>query len=134
MRHVRNKLKFILIDTAGILLIILSGLTGWLPGPGGIPLLIAGLGLLSINHEWAKRWLLSVKKHGLSFTDKLFNGSPRTTILVDAIGILFITVAVIIVMTFTRNIAKTAAIWLLSVALVLLLGNRQRLKNFIKKR
>jgi hypothetical protein len=46
----------IAIDAAGYLLILLGLASGWLPGPGGIPLILGGLGLLSINNAWAKRW------------------------------------------------------------------------------
>lgn len=134
MQTAGRKLKAILIDILGILLIILAGLTGWLPGPGGIPLLIAGLALLSINHEWAKRWLLAVKENGLKISDKLFSGSPRMTFFIDVAGIAIIALAVFIVFYFTQNIAKTASIWLVIVALVLLLGNRGRLKKLKKKK
>ncbi len=134
MKHLSKTIKFILIDAAGVLLIILAGLTGWLPGPGGIPLLIAGLALLSINHDWAERWLVTVKKHGINISDKLFNGSKKTKIIIDVVSVLFICIAVLLVATFTRNLAKSAAIWLVIIALVLLLGNRQRLKKLLKKR
>ena len=45
----------------GFALIIAAPLTGWLPGPGGIPLFLAGLAVLSSEFLWAKsvnRWLL----------------------------------------------------------------------------
>lgn len=37
--------------------IILAGLTGWLPGPGGIPLALLGLAVLASEFHWAKRIL-----------------------------------------------------------------------------
>lgn len=134
MKNFSNKLKTILIDIAGILLIILAGLTGWLPGPGGIPLLIAGLSLLSINHDWAHRWLMLVKEHGLKISDKLFNGSKKMTIAVDIIGILFLASAVIVMALVTQSVFKTAAIWLIIVSIVLLLGNKNRYKKIKPKR
>ena len=54
----------IAVDVLGILLIIAAGLFGWLPGPGGIPLLLAGLSLLATNHEWARKLLHSLKENG----------------------------------------------------------------------
>lgn len=48
-------IRRILIDAAGYLVIVAALLTGWLPGPGGIPLLLVGLGLLSVYNPWAKR-------------------------------------------------------------------------------
>ena len=134
MRTAGRTLKVILLDIVGILLIILAGLTGWLPGPGGIPLLIAGLAVLSINHKWAKRWLVAVKENGLKISDKFFSASPRMSLLIDVIGIVFLALAVYIVFFITQNnIAKTAGVWLVIVSLVLLLGNRGRIKKIKKK-
>jgi len=47
----------IVVGVVGGLLIVLAPLTGWLPGPGGIPLLIAGLAVLASEFEWAQRLL-----------------------------------------------------------------------------
>lgn len=49
------------VAVVGVGLIIAALLTGWLPGPGGIPLLLTGLAVLSTEFLWAKRfnkWLL----------------------------------------------------------------------------
>ena len=59
-------------DIAGYLCLILVIPVGWLPGPGGIPLLIAGLSLLSIHNAWAKRLLDYVKRHSDSLRTVLF--------------------------------------------------------------
>jgi uncharacterized protein (TIGR02611 family) len=39
----------------GSLFIIAAGLTGWLPGPGGIPLFLIGIAILATEFEWAQR-------------------------------------------------------------------------------
>ena len=49
------------IGVLGGLLIIAAPLTGWLPGPGGIPLFIAGLAVLASEFEWAQRLLYRVR-------------------------------------------------------------------------
>lgn len=59
-----DKLKRILTDTAGYLLIVAGIALGWLPGPGGLPLVLAGLGLLSINNDWARRLRDYIVKNG----------------------------------------------------------------------
>jgi uncharacterized protein (TIGR02611 family) len=51
----------IAVGIVGGLLLILAPLTGWLPGPGGIPLFIAGLAVLASEFEWAQRVLMRVK-------------------------------------------------------------------------
>jgi hypothetical protein len=49
------------VGVVGGLLLIAAPLTGWLPGPGGIPLFIAGLAVLASEFEWAQRLLYRVK-------------------------------------------------------------------------
>lgn len=125
----RSRLQRIGIDIVGFLLIVGAALTGPFPGPGGIPLLIIGLGLLSTNHEWAARLLNYVKRHGIKLSEKLFNGSPSMKLLVDFVGIILIVGAVILVTAFTKSIAVTAAISLVFIGLFLLLGNRKRIDS-----
>ncbi|MFT4532549.1 MAG: hypothetical protein ACI9T8_000573 [Candidatus Saccharimonadales bacterium] len=69
--------KVIATDLAGVFLLILVPILGPLPGPGGIPLLIAGFGLLAVNHDWADDAVNYVKKHseslrGMIFPEKLW--------------------------------------------------------------
>jgi hypothetical protein len=129
----RSRLKSIIIDILGVLMITAAALTGWLPGPGGIPLLIIGLSLLATNHEWAERWLNKVKRSGNKISDAIFNGSHITKWIIDILGILFVAAAVLILNHFTANAARSAAISLVALSLVLLLGNRNRLSE-LKKR
>lgn len=44
-----------LVFTIGMLFVIAAGLTGWLPGPGGIPLFLIGIAILATEFEWAMR-------------------------------------------------------------------------------
>jgi len=51
-----------LVFIVGLLFIIASVLTGWLPGPGGIPLFLIGIAILATEFEQAQRvrnWILS---------------------------------------------------------------------------
>jgi hypothetical protein len=41
------------VAVAGVLLIVAAGLTGWLPGPGGIPLFLVGMAILASEFHWA---------------------------------------------------------------------------------
>jgi hypothetical protein len=129
----RERLKKIGIDIVGLLLIILAGLTGWLPGPGGIPLLVLGLSLLATNHEWAARLMERVKHGGGKFSKRLFSNYEPTRWLIDILSVGFIALAVVLLMSFTRNIAKSAAISLFCASIFLALGNRHRLET-LKKR
>lgn len=60
------------VAVAGALLIILGGITGPLPGPGGIPLVLLGLAVWASEFAWAHR-LMGWFKHLLH----LFRGWSR---------------------------------------------------------
>lgn len=64
--------KVLATDTLGVLLLLLVPIVGPLPGPGGIPLLIAGFGLLAVNHDWADGAVEYVKKHSESLRNVVF--------------------------------------------------------------
>lgn len=61
MKFSNKNFKRFGLDFLGYLCLLLVILVGWLPGPGGIPLLVTGLSLLSINNKWAQRLLNYVK-------------------------------------------------------------------------
>lgn len=45
------------VAVVGGLLIVAAALTGWLPGPGGIPLALVGLAVLASEFTWAQKIL-----------------------------------------------------------------------------
>ena len=51
------------VAVVGTLLILLGAATGWLPGPGGIPLTLLGLAVLASEFEWAQRLLGWARQH-----------------------------------------------------------------------
>jgi hypothetical protein len=122
----RSRAKRIGIDALGYGAIVAAALTGWLPGPGGIPLLILGLSLLATNHKWAERLLAWVKSGSGKLADQIFNGHPLLKLSVDVCGIVFVAAAAYLLTHFTRSIARSAAVSLIIVSVILLLGNRQR--------
>lgn len=65
-------IKIILTDALGVLCLLLVPFLGPLPGPGGIPLLLAGFGLLATNHDWADNAVHYVKKHSESLQHVIF--------------------------------------------------------------
>lgn len=114
------------IDVLGVLAIIAAGVTAPIPGPGGLPLLIIGLSLLATNHSWAERILIKVKIHGNTLSEKVFSKHRVARIGVDIAGVILIALAVIILTQATRTVARTSAISLGLLAVVLFLGNRER--------
>jgi len=123
-----------LTDIAGYLLIIAAILTGWLPGPGGIPLALAGLGLLSINNKWARdlrEWLLD---NGGKLVGFFFPKNAAIEWLYDILALLLLIVTGVLE-------ARHAAVWQMSlgilaffIALLIALMNRDRLTRFKHKR
>jgi hypothetical protein len=133
MEFLKRNAKRIATDAAGYLLLIAAALTGWLPGPGGIPLALAGLGLLSINNEWARRVRTYLLDHGGRVVQVLFPKNPFFEWLYD--------ILVLVVLALVTYLAfKHAAIWQISLAtglffaaLAIALLNRDRY-NRIKSR
>ncbi|HEY9290168.1 MAG TPA: PGPGW domain-containing protein, partial [Microlunatus sp.] len=56
------RLYRIAVAIAGLLLILLGGATGPLPGPGGIPLVLLGLAVWASEFEWAHRLMQWFKR------------------------------------------------------------------------
>lgn len=55
-----------IVLVVGVAMIVASIALGWLPGPGGIPLFLAGVAVLSTQFEWAqrlRRWIFAKLKH-----------------------------------------------------------------------
>lgn len=123
--------RIIITDLVGAGLLILSVLTGWLPGPGGIPLLVAGLGLLAINHEWAKQLLDKVKTHGLKLADNFFREHKVLMAVYDCIAI-GLAVGGILILIHFQGFIKTISTVLFTLSLALFLGNRKRAKRIVR--
>ena len=86
--------KLILFDTLAGICFIGVLLFGWLPGPGGIPLLLAGLGFLAVNHDWAERWLETVKVKGKSFKTIIFPPNLWVRRIYDLLSVSLFTLAI----------------------------------------
>lgn len=112
-------------------------LFGWLPGPGGVPLLLGGLGLLSINHEWARKLLHEVKNKGTSLYDMFFPDNLFVKWFYDIIGVGIAAAAIYVISLETRNFIQTIAIAVIFVSVGLLATNRKRLEKtarFVNKK
>ena len=57
------------VAVVGGLMVVAGLLTGWLPGPGGIPLVLGGLAVLASEFSWARRLLERAKRHVHAFTE-----------------------------------------------------------------
>lgn len=129
-----RNLKRLATDAAGYLLVIAAILTGWLPGPGGIPLALAGLGLLSINNEWAKKLREYLLKHGGRIVKVLFPEHQIIRWIYDVLVIVLLIVAGFLGLQHAAIWQISLAAGLFFVAIFLALMNRDRLQNFRNKR
>jgi hypothetical protein len=134
MEFLKRNAKRIAVDAAGYFLILAGIATGWIPGPGGIPLIVAGLGLLSINNAWAKRLRVFVIENGGKALDILF---PKNSWVEWAYDLLVLLLFALTVVLEVRH----ASIWQISlgvsaffIALLIALTNRDRLKRLRGKR
>lgn len=129
MRNAKKASKRIAIDIAGYTLLTLSALVGWLPGPGGFPLFFAGLGLLSINNNWAKRLLSFSKTKGESFIDIFFPDKPVFKWGYDIVGTVFFTSGLVLILTTNSRFLSLFATIMMASSFWVLLANRNRLKK-----
>jgi hypothetical protein len=129
----KSKTKAILIDILGVLLILAAIPLAWLPGPGGIPLVILGLSLLANNHEWAERLMNRVKKEANEAAKRVSEADPVTKWTIDIMSVVFIAAAVILLVKFTGSVAITAGISLTIAGITLLMTNQNRYQKAWRK-
>ena len=125
----KKQVKRYLTDLAGISLIIAAPLLGWLPGPGGIPLLIAGLALLAINNKWAEDVLLYIKNKGEDFAKIIFPSNTKYQLLHDVIALFLLTAAVWIFIYANGLIFRALGVSLLILAITEFIYNRDRISR-----
>ena len=54
-KRLPSRIRRPIVLTVGMLFVLLSGTVGWLPGPGGVPVLLLGIAILSTEYHWAHR-------------------------------------------------------------------------------
>lgn len=127
-----KRLKHIVFDVLGVTLILLSPTLGWLPGPGGIPLLLAGLGFLSVHHDWAKKLITYIKKNGIKIGEQIFREHPALQAIYDLVSFGLFAGGIYLITVYTRSLTLSIAIVCIFTALTIFLGNRKRLERLNK--
>ncbi len=123
---IKRKLRRILTDVAGYGLLLLALLTGWLPGPGGIPLALAGLGLLSVHNAWARRIRNLLVMHGGNVIRRLFLDNPLLQALYDIVVSILIFTATVLALRHGDVWQVSLCIVIFCAAFVIGLINRKR--------
>lgn len=133
MHTLKSRSKRILTDAAGYLLILAGIATGWLPGPGGIPLIVGGLGLLSINNLWAKNLRIWVVENGGKAAELLFPKHPVAEWGYDILVVLLFALTVVLEIRHASVVQMGLGISAFFIALFIALTNRDRLKRLRNK-
>lgn len=123
----------IVIDIAGFSLMIISPFLGWLPGPGGIPLFVAGLGLVSLNHEWAENLLKNFESKREAVTDRYLMASPRVSWMIDLICLIVIFIGLYLAATQNQIIIRGIGLAATSVSFIVLFSNQKRFERIAKR-
>lgn len=121
-----------MVDIVAFGLILGSPFVGFLPGPGGLPVLLAGLGMLASNHHWARRLLAELEKNRQRYSNKFFT-NPRVMLATDVIGIAIILPAAFLVFSAENFFLRGLGIGTISTVILVLLTNRNRLDRLKAK-
>jgi hypothetical protein len=132
-RQNHSLIKRIAIDIGGFGLILLGLLTGWLPGPGGIPLVLAGLALLSLNYEWAERILKDFDRKRIEYTERYLNADPRTARIIDVLCLAMIVGGSWLLYTQTSLTPKALGAGLILLGIVTIASNQKRFSKLVKR-
>ncbi|MBC7546589.1 hypothetical protein H7171_02470 [Candidatus Saccharibacteria bacterium] len=133
MNRIKKHTKRIATDFAGYLLILLGAALGWLPGPGGIPLVLAGLGLLSINNEWAARLRHYLAKNSERLIKIAFPDHKIIQLVYDVVATVLLIVGIAYLIRHVALWQISLGVTLLFIALTLGLVNRERYLVFKRK-
>lgn len=134
MDLLKRNTKRVLIDAAGYALLVAALLTGWLPGPGGVPLAVVGLGLLSIHNAWAKRLRVWVLENGGKLVQVVFPRNPWAEWGYDAIVAALFVVTVVLEARHASVFQMGIGVSAFFLALFIALTNRDRLKRLRRQK
>jgi hypothetical protein len=134
MPKVRHWFRLIFFDTLAVLVMLAALLTGWLPGPGGIPLVLIGLSLLSVNHKWARRYIDLLRKYADRISDIIF--LPRFWVLYDLSAAALIVAGGQWLIRHDQPWMVGVGFWCVALGALIAIGNRNRwarLKKYIRR-
>ena len=128
--------KVLLTDILAVFLLMLVPFIGPLPGPGGTPLLIAGFGLLAINHDWADNAVIYIQKHSLSLRHVVFPDVTWVKWTWDLTALMLLVVGTALNIYAENWLLKGLSIGIMASSTTLFMFNRDRLTwldKFLKR-
>jgi len=120
--------KVILYDFIGVILLILVPILGPLPGPGGIPLLLAAFGFFAVNHDWADNVIHYIKKHSENLQEVIFPDNKFAKWSWDIISVLLLGAGIWLNTVATFWLFEGLGIGIMAGATTIFMLNRSRLE------
>jgi hypothetical protein len=122
-----SRWKVLATDTLGVCCLILVPFVGWLPGPGGIPLLIAGFGLLAVNHDWADDAVNYVQQHSESLRGIVFPDRKWIKLAWDVLVLILLVGGTALNFAAENIIVKGISIGIMAGSTTIFMFNRDRI-------
>lgn len=129
----RSFVKRVAIDIAGFGLMVASLLLSPLPGPGGIPLFLAGLGILALNYDWAENLLKNFEKKRLKLVEKYLVTNKKVSRAIDIACLGIIVAAIFLFVHQDHIIFKILSIASGSISLFVIVSNQKRLDRLFAR-
>lgn len=124
--------KRVALDSLGVFLIIIAVPISWLPGPGGIPLALIGLGLLAKNNKWAHDLMNNFEAKARHYSDLLIHANPRLRLALDGVGLLAVALGAYLALQAGGLLRVVGAAAVTSGAILLVLNRGRGLKIYNK--
>lgn len=132
-RDDRHVVKRLAIDFAGFGLIIISPFLGWLPGPGGIPIFLAGLGILALNYDWAENLLKDFEKKRVEFVDRYLVKNKKLSLLIDMLSLVVLAAGILGLIYIDSFILRFVSLGAITLSIIILISNQRRIDRLVAK-
>jgi hypothetical protein len=128
----KHHIKRIAYDIAGVTLLLISPLLGWIPGPGGVPVFLAGLGLLAVHNEWARKLLIWAKQNADKLLQNVFPiDKPNIMLIHDIIALFLLTLAISLYFILNKPLVYILPTMILAMSVFWFMYNRRRYKLLV---
>lgn len=132
MKQSSNFLERLAINCLGFGLLVLGIVVAPVPGPGGTPLILAGLAILSVHNHWAYRLRKYILDGHQSISAIIFPANPWARFAWDLVGAVCFGLGLSMLVNLEAIWARIAATVLLSIALSIWGSNHRRAERFIR--
>ena len=120
------------INCLGFGLLVLGIIVAPIPGPGGTPLILGGLGILSINNHWAYRLRCYLLNSHKSISTIIFPANPWARFAWDLAGAVAFGLGLSILVNLEAIWTRIIATVLLSIAISIWGSNHRRAERCIR--